>query len=67
MEATITLAEVVDPSTIDELNRAQRSNDPKKRAAAARLTRDAVSKKLDQMTQRRKQIEDRARLLRNGR
>lgn len=67
MDATITLAEIVDPSTIAELNRAQRSNDPNKRAAVAKLTRDAVAKKLQQLRDKRKAVEDRAATLRRGR
>lgn len=67
MDATITLADIVDPQTIEELNRAQRSADPAKRAAAARLTRDAVKKKLEQLRDKRKQVEDRATTLRRGR
>lgn len=67
MDATITLAEIVDPSTIEELNRAQRSNDPTKRAAVAKLTRDAVAKKLQLLRDKRKLVEDRATSLRRGR
>ncbi len=67
MDATVTLAEIVDPSTIEELNRAQRSNDPSKRAAAAKLTQDAVKKKLQQLRDKRKAVEDRAATLRMGR
>lgn len=63
-DAKITLADVVDPNTIQELDRAQRSNDPSKRAAVARLTRDAVAKKLAQLRDKRKQVEDRAAQLR---
>lgn len=67
MDATITLAEIVDPSTIEELNRAQRSNDPNKRASAAKLTQDVVKKKLQQLRDKRKAVEDRAATLRRGR
>lgn len=67
MDATVTLAEIVDPSTIEELNRAQRSNDPSKRAAAAKLTQDAVKKKLQQLRDKRKAVEDRAASLRKSR
>jgi hypothetical protein len=67
MDASITLAEVVDPSTIDSLNRAQRSGDPKERAAAAKRARDAVARKLQQLRTTRKQVEDRAKQLRGGR
>jgi hypothetical protein len=67
MDATVTLAEIVDPSTIEELNRAQRSNDPSARARAAKLTQDAVKKKLQQLRDKRKAVEDRAATLRRGR
>jgi hypothetical protein len=67
MDATITLADIVDPSTIEELNRAQRSNDPATRAAVARLTREAVAKKLQQLRDKRKQVENRAANLRKNR
>ena len=67
VDASITLAEVVDPSTIDSLNRAQRSGDPRQRAAAAKQARDAVASKLDQLRAKRKLIEDRARQLRGQR
>lgn len=67
VDATVTLAEIVDPSTIEELNRAQRSNDPNKRAAAAKLTQDAVKKKLQQLRDKRKAVEDRAASLRKSR
>lgn len=67
MDATVTLAEIVDPSTIEELNRAQRSNDPNKRAAAAKLTQEAVKKKLQQLRDKRKAVQDRAATLRKSR
>ncbi|MEJ7604043.1 MAG: hypothetical protein WKG01_39550, partial [Kofleriaceae bacterium] len=63
-EATIALAEVVDPSTIDSLHRAQRSGDPSQRAIAAKRARDAVAARLEQLRQKRAQIEARARQLR---
>jgi hypothetical protein len=64
MDASISLAEVVDPSTLDQLKSAQRSNDPEKRAAAARKAHDAVQKKLEQLRAHRKQVEERAKQLR---
>jgi hypothetical protein len=63
-EATVVLAEVVDPSTIDSLHRAQRSGDPAQRALAAKNARDAVAARLEQLRQKRRQIEARARQLR---
>jgi hypothetical protein len=67
MDAKITLAEVVDPSTINVLTQSQRSNDPKQRANAARVTRDAVQRKLGQLRDKRMQVENRAAQLRKGR
>lgn len=66
-DAAITLAEVIDPATIDQLKSAQRSGDPKRRAEIAKQLRDAVSKKLEQMAKQRKQVEDRAAQLRGKR
>jgi hypothetical protein len=63
-DATVVLAEVVDPSTIDSLHRAQRSGDPAQRALAAKKARDAVAARLEQLRQKRAQIEARARQLR---
>ena len=63
-EATVVLAEVVDPSTIESLHRAQRSGDPSQRAIAAKKARDAVAARLEQLRQKRAQIEARARQLR---
>jgi hypothetical protein len=60
-DATIVLADVVDTSTLDGLNRAQRTGDPAQRAVAARKTRDAVAAKLDQLRAKRKQIEELAK------
>ena len=65
MEATIVLAEVVDTSTLDTLDRAQRSGDPAVRADAAKRARDAVAAKLDLLRIKRAQIEQRAKQLRH--
>ncbi|HEU0032279.1 MAG TPA: hypothetical protein VFQ53_16725 [Kofleriaceae bacterium] len=65
MDLSIALAEVIDPSTIDSLNQAQRSGDPARRAAAAKQARDAVVKKLEQLRAKRKQVEDAARKARS--
>lgn len=58
------LSEVVDPSTVDALRRAERSNDPAARAAVARRARDAVTQRLATLRKRRAAIESRARELR---
>jgi hypothetical protein len=60
----IALGEVIDKSTIEGLSRASRSGDPKQRAEAAKLARDAVAKRLEQLRQKRKDIEKRAKQLR---
>lgn len=64
MDATVTLAEIIDQPTIDSLKSAQRSGDPARRAEAARRARDAVARKLQQLRARRRQVEERARSLR---
>lgn len=56
-EASIVLAEVIEPSTIDTLTRAQRTGDPARRARAAQQTRDAVARRLEQIRRRRAEIE----------
>lgn len=58
------LSDVVDPSTVDALRRAERSTDPSARAAAARRARDAVNQRLGTMKKKRAAIESRARELR---
>ncbi|MBA3394443.1 MAG: hypothetical protein H0T89_17490 [Deltaproteobacteria bacterium] len=63
-EASIVLSEVVDPSTIDSLSRAQRSGDPGQRLKAAAKTRDAVKAKLELLRQKRALVEQRAKQLR---
>ena len=60
------LATVIDPGTIDVLRSAGRSNDPARRAAAARAARDDVKRRLAQLAQRRAAIEARARELRRA-
>ncbi len=58
------LSDVVDPSTVDALRRAERSSDPSARAAVARRARDAVTQRLATMRKKRSAIEGRARELR---
>jgi hypothetical protein len=60
----IVLADVIDPSTINSLEAAQRSGDPVLRADASHLAGDAVGKRLAEIKKRRLEIEERARLLR---
>lgn len=60
----IVLADVIDASTINSLEAAQRSGDPAQRAEASRLAGDAVSRRLAEVKKRRLEIEERARLLR---
>jgi hypothetical protein len=55
---------VIDRSTIDGMLRAQRSGDPKQRAAAAAQARDAVAKRLELLKKKRAMIEARAKQLR---
>lgn len=60
----IVLADVIDASTINSLEAAQRSGDPAQRAEASHLAGDAVGKRLAEIKKRRLEIEERARLLR---
>jgi hypothetical protein len=64
--AAVALGEVIDRSTIDGMLRAQRSGDPKQRAAAAAQARDAVQKRLELLKKKRAMIEKRAKALRKG-
>jgi hypothetical protein len=60
----IVLADVIDASTINSLEAAQRSGDPVLRAEASHLAGNAVGKRLGEIKKRRLEIEERARLLR---
>lgn len=60
-DASIVLAEVVDPATLETLARASRSGDPATRARAAKTTRDVVKHRLEQLKKKRAQIEALAR------
>lgn len=62
--SVVALGEVIDRSTIDGMLRASRSGDPKQRADAAALARDAVAKRLDLLKKKRAMIEARAKKLR---
>jgi hypothetical protein len=63
-DAPVVLQDVVDPATIDSLQKAQRSGDPAQRAAAAKRARDAVEARLAQVRAKRAAIEARAKQLR---
>lgn len=63
-DAPVVLQDVVDPGTIDSLQKAQRSGDPAQRAAAAKRARDAVEARLAQVRAKRAAIEARAKQLR---
>jgi hypothetical protein len=65
-DATAVLDGVVDKSTLDNLRRAQSSNDPAQRAVAAKAAHDAVAAKREQLRKKREAIEARARQLRGG-
>ena len=60
----IVLAEVIDASTLNSLEAAQRSGDPAQRAGAAHLAGDAVAKRINEVRKRRLEIEARARQVR---
>ncbi|HSK05110.1 MAG TPA: hypothetical protein VK932_27865 [Kofleriaceae bacterium] len=56
-EAHIVLPEVVDPSILDGIRTAQRSGDLGKRASAVRAARDAVTRKLKDLRDKRATIQ----------
>jgi TolA-binding protein len=60
-EAHIVLPEVVDPSILDGIRTAQRSGDLSKRAAAVRAARDAVTRKLRDLRDKRATIQSLAK------
>ncbi len=60
------LSAVIDPGTVDVLRTAGRSNEPARRAAAARAARDAVKARLARLGKQRAAIEARARELRRA-
>lgn len=57
------LAEIILPTTVDALRRAERSSDPKIKAEAADAARAEVVARLKKLRDRRAQIEKRARML----
>lgn len=59
----IVLSDVVDPGTLDALRAAIRSSDPAIKAAAARRTRAAVTRRIENLERRRQIILKRARTL----
>jgi hypothetical protein len=62
--SAIALGEVIDKSTIEGMLRLSRSADPKQRAEAARMARDAVAKRLKELKAKRMKIEQHAKKLR---
>jgi hypothetical protein len=63
-DPAVVLSDVVDGDTVDALRKAERSTDPATKAAAAERAREQVARRLDKLEKRRKEIEARARLLR---
>jgi hypothetical protein len=63
-DAAFVLSEIVDAPTLDALRRAERSTDPKAKAAAAEQARARVAERLRVLRERRAAIERRARELR---
>jgi hypothetical protein len=61
--SAIALGEVIDKSTIEGMLRLSRSADPKQRAEAARMARDAVAKRIKELQAKRAEIEKRAKKL----
>ena len=60
----IVLADIIDASTMSSFAAAERSGDPAQRAEAARRTRDAVARQVEQVHRKRVEIAARARELR---
>ncbi len=63
-DVRVELAEVVDATTMESLDRAQRSGDPATRAKAAKAAKESVAKQLDRLKKKRQEIEARAKQLR---
>jgi hypothetical protein len=63
-DPAVVLSDVVDGDTVDALRKAERSTDPATKAAAAERAREQVAKRLEKLAKRRKEIEARAKLLR---
>jgi hypothetical protein len=63
-DPSLVLANVVDPSTLDDLKRAQASSDPATRAEAAERARAALQARLARVHQHRVEMEERAKALR---
>ncbi len=64
-DPAVVLSDVVDGDTVDALKKAERSSDPSTKAAAAERARKAVAARLAKLEKRRKEIEARARDLRD--
>lgn len=63
-DVRVELAEVVDATTMESLDRAQRSGDPATRAKAAKAAKESVAKQLERLKKKRQEIEARAKQLR---
>lgn len=64
-DPAVVLSDVVDGDTVDALRKAERSSDPETKADAAERARKAVAARLAKLEKRRKEIEARARALRD--
>jgi len=64
-DPAVVLSDVVDGDTVDALKQAERSSDPETKAKAAERARKAVAARLARLEKRRKEIEARARELRD--
>lgn len=63
-DPSVVYEDVVDPSTLEELRRAERSGDPESRARAAERARKDLAARADRLRKKRLDIEKRARELR---
>lgn len=64
-DPSVVYAEVVDPATLDELRKAERSGDPASRAKAAKRARADLQARHAKLTKKRQAIEKRAREMRD--
>ena len=65
-DLSVVYQDVVQPGTLDELKRAERSNDPEAKARAAERARDDLKKRAERARLRRQEMEKRARQLRDA-
>lgn len=65
-DPAVVYADVVEPETLDELKRAERSGDPEERARAAERARQDIGRRAEEIRKKRLEMERRARELRQS-